>query len=98
MTSRASALRKPAKTAVKPKASAKAGAKASAKTAAVKPTKKTAARAKAPVKSAAKAGALPEWNLGDLYSGIDAPEIAHDLQTMDADCVAFATDYKGKLA
>ncbi|MDQ9782774.1 hypothetical protein RF094_08700, partial [Serratia marcescens] len=30
--------------------------------------------------------------------GIDAPEIAHDLAKMDAECVAFETDYKGKLA
>src|SRR3954471_847512 len=51
-------------------------------------------------KSAAKSKAakLPEWNLADLYSGIDAPEVARDLQKMDADCVAFETDYKGKLA
>src|SRR5258707_8361069 len=51
-------------------------------------------------KSAAKSrpAKLPEWNLADLYSGIDAPEIARDLQKMDADCVAFETDYKGKLA
>ena len=41
---------------------------------------------------------LPEWNLADLYSGIDAPEIAHDLDRLDAECVAFETDYKGKLA
>jgi len=45
-----------------------------------------------------KAGKLPEWNLADLYAGIDAPEIAADLAKMDADCVAFETDYKGKLA
>src|SRR5882757_3902633 len=45
-----------------------------------------------------KTGKLPEWNLADLYSGIDAPEVASDLQKMDADCVAFETDYKGKLA
>ena len=45
-----------------------------------------------------KAGKLPEWNLADLYSGIGAAEIARDLQKMDADCVAFETDYKGKLA
>ena len=45
-----------------------------------------------------KTGKLPEWNLSDLYSGIDAPEIVRDLQSMDADCVAFETDYKGKLA
>ncbi len=49
-------------------------------------------------KSATKPGKLPEWNLADLYSGIDAPEVTRDLQTMDADCVAFETDYKGKLA
>src|SRR5258705_9120241 len=45
-----------------------------------------------------KPGKLPEWNLADLYSGIDAAEIARDLQKMDADCAAFETDYKGKLA
>ncbi len=45
-----------------------------------------------------KAGKLPEWNLADLYSGIDAPEVARDLQEMDAECIAFETDYKGKLA
>src|SRR4030088_3496521 len=51
-------------------------------------------------KSAAKTrlGKLPEWNLADLYSGIDAPEVARDLEKMDAECVAFETDYKGKLA
>ncbi len=45
-----------------------------------------------------KAGKLPEWNLADLYSGIDAPEVTRDLDRMDAECVAFETDYKGKLA
>src|ERR1700736_6523695 len=49
-------------------------------------------------KSGSKTGKLPEWNLADLYSGIDAPEVARDLDTMDADCVAFETDFKGKLA
>lgn len=45
-----------------------------------------------------KAGKLPEWNLADLYAGIDAPEVTRDLQEMDAKCAAFETDYKGKLA
>jgi len=45
-----------------------------------------------------KTGKLPEWNLADLYSGIDAPEVTRDLAKMDAECVAFETDYKGKLA
>jgi oligoendopeptidase F len=53
---------------------------------------------KASNKTAGKAGKLPEWNLADLYSGIDAPEVTRDLQRMDADCVAFETDYKGRLA
>jgi oligoendopeptidase F len=45
-----------------------------------------------------KTSKLPEWNLADLYSGIDAPEVTRDLAKMDAECVAFETDYKGKLA
>jgi oligoendopeptidase F len=51
-------------------------------------------------KPAAKTGTgkLPEWNLDDLYSGIGAPDVARDLARMDAECVAFETDYKGKLA
>jgi oligoendopeptidase F len=61
---------------------------------AAKPTSKT----KTTNKTASKTGQLPEWNLADLYSGIEAPEVASDLQRMDAECVAFETDYKGKLA
>jgi oligoendopeptidase F len=45
-----------------------------------------------------KTAKLPEWNLADLYSGIDAPEVTRDLAKMDAECVAFETDHKGKLA
>ena len=45
-----------------------------------------------------KVGKLPEWNLADLYSGIAAPEVTRDLEKMDAECVAFETDFKGKLA
>ena len=54
--------------------------------------------AKSAAKPKIKTGKLPEWNLGDLYAGIDAPEIARDLEKMDSECVAFETDYKGKLA
>ncbi|UGX95364.1 M3 family oligoendopeptidase [Bradyrhizobium barranii subsp. barranii] len=76
---------------------------ASSKPALRKPsTRKSAAKAKSskslPAKPAGKTGRLPEWNLADLYSGIDAPEVARDLERMDADCVAFETDYRGKLA
>ena len=43
-------------------------------------------------------GPLPEWNLADLYPGIDAPEVAADLARAEAECVAFEEAYKGKLA
>lgn len=59
---------------------------------------KTKAGTKARAKSAGAGGKLPEWNLTDLYSGIDAPEVTRDLDKMDAECIAFEADYKGKLA
>ncbi|EGP09946.1 oligoendopeptidase F [Bradyrhizobiaceae bacterium SG-6C] len=60
---------------------------------------KSAAKAKASAKKAApKAGRLPEWNLADLYPAIDAPEVARDLDKLDADCIAFENAYKGKIA
>jgi oligoendopeptidase F len=43
-------------------------------------------------------GVLPEWNLDDLYSGLDDPLIKRDLDRADADCAAFEDAYKGKLA
>ncbi|MGH9693416.1 MAG: M3 family oligoendopeptidase, partial [Bryobacteraceae bacterium] len=45
-----------------------------------------------------KSGELPEWNLADLYPGIDAPEITRDLEKLDIECVSFEADYKGRLA
>jgi oligoendopeptidase F len=50
--------------------------------------------------SAAKTalGKLPEWNLADLYSGLDDPAIKRDLDRIDAECLAFEEAYKGKLA
>src|SRR3954469_8239132 len=60
--------------------------------------KSVPARPKGTPKIANKTGKLPEWNLADLYSGIDAPEVTRDLAKMDIECVAFETDYKGKLA
>jgi oligoendopeptidase F len=45
-----------------------------------------------------EAGKLPEWNLTDLYPAIDAPEVGRDLDSLDAECIAFEKDYKGKLA
>ncbi|HUD88829.1 MAG TPA: M3 family oligoendopeptidase [Xanthobacteraceae bacterium] len=63
-------------------------------------SKRTASRntARRPVKHGrAGLGALPEWNLNDLYSGLDDPAIKRDLDRIDADCVAFEEAYKGKL-
>jgi oligoendopeptidase F len=60
--------------------------------------KPNSSKSAAKSKTAGKTGRLPEWNLADLYSGIDAPEVARDLARMDSECVAFETDYKGKLA
>ncbi|WP_424933842.1 M3 family oligoendopeptidase [Amaricoccus macauensis] len=42
-------------------------------------------------------GDLPEWNLDDLYTGPDAPEIARDMDWLRAECQAFAADFEGKL-
>ena len=43
-------------------------------------------------------GALPEWNLDDLYTGEDAPELKRDLDWLEKACASFAADYEGKLA
>src|ERR1700761_2049808 len=67
-----------------------------------KPNSKSSAKAKPANKPtnkvATKTGKLPEWNLAGLHAAIDAPEVARDLAKMASDCVAFETDYKGKLA
>jgi len=41
---------------------------------------------------------LPEWNLNDLYSGPEAPELISDLDKAMSDSKAFAANYQGKLA
>jgi oligoendopeptidase F len=43
-------------------------------------------------------GDLPEWDLDDLYTSPEAPELARDLDWLQAECAAFAADYEGKLA
>ena len=49
-------------------------------------------------KKASKLGALPEWDLSDLYPGLDSPELKWDLENAEARCVAFEADFKGKIA
>ena len=46
---------------------------------------------------AAELGALPEWNLDDLYPSMDLPAFASDLAKAAAECKAFNAAYKGKL-
>ncbi len=43
-------------------------------------------------------GDLPEWDLSDLYTSEDAPELSRDLQWLESECAAFAQDYEGKLS
>jgi oligoendopeptidase F len=66
------------------------------------PAKRVAAKKAAKTRSAAGAvaglGSLPEWNLADLYAGIDDPQVKRDLDRADADSIAFEDAYKGKLA
>jgi len=43
-------------------------------------------------------GALPEWNLADLYPSMDGPELRADLERAAADALAFEKRWKGNLA
>ncbi|MDA5094705.1 M3 family oligoendopeptidase [Aliiroseovarius sp. KMU-50] len=43
-------------------------------------------------------GDLPDWDLTDLYTDPDAPELARDLDWIDTTCATFAEKYQGKLA
>lgn len=59
--------------------------------------KKAATRSKA--ENASKAlGALPEWNLADLYPGLQSPELETDLLAAATGAVDFEAAWKGKLA
>ncbi|MBL8837968.1 MAG: M3 family oligoendopeptidase [Alphaproteobacteria bacterium] len=43
-------------------------------------------------------GALPRWNLADLYAGPEAPELGRDLDQAERDARAFRERFLGKLA
>ena len=43
-------------------------------------------------------GDLPEWDLRDLYTAPDAPELDRDMSWLESECAGFAADYEGKLA
>jgi len=59
---------------------------------------KTASKRAPKTKAEAKLGNLPEWNLNDLYAGMDDPALQRDLAAGDAECAAFEGAFKGKLA
>ena len=42
-------------------------------------------------------GALPEWDLSDLYAAMDSPELVSDLERSETDGEAFEKKWKGKL-
>ena len=42
-------------------------------------------------------GDLPEWDLSDLYTSPDAPELKRDMDWLEKACADFAADYEGKL-
>ncbi|WP_225027841.1 M3 family oligoendopeptidase [Xinfangfangia pollutisoli] len=48
--------------------------------------------------SAGAFGALPDWDLRDLYPAPDAPEFARDMDWLEQACADFAAGYEGKLA
>ena len=49
-------------------------------------------------KKTAKLGDLPEWNLKDLYPGLDSAEVKWDLENSETRVVEFEAEFKGKLA
>src|SRR6516162_6667610 len=61
-------------------------------------SKRISARRSATSRSAPGLGSLPEWNLADLYSGIDDPKVKRDLARADEYCKAFEEEFKGRLA
>src|SRR5229473_4469054 len=56
------------------------------------------AKSRPPASRRARLGALPEWNLADLYAGIDDPHVKRDLDRADAESIAFEQTYRGRLA
>jgi oligoendopeptidase F len=46
----------------------------------------------------AQLGPLPEWNLADLYPGMDSPEYGRDLEKAARICAEFAARWRGKLS
>jgi len=59
---------------------------------------KNAVHSAAVASSGAELGLLPEWDLTDLYNGLDAPEVISDLKEAHDRAMTFEGSYKGRLA
>ncbi|MCW5690684.1 MAG: oligoendopeptidase F, partial [Pseudolabrys sp.] len=81
-----------ARTALKKKSAARKSVKPKAK---ARPAQKPAAKAR--LAALPKLGDLPDWNLNDLYPGIESTALKQDLSWIDGECIAFEELYKGKL-
>jgi oligoendopeptidase F len=62
------------------------------------PTKISTRKPPAGAARAARPADLPEWNLADLYAGLEAPEIKRDLDRVDSESLGFEEAFRGKLA
>ena len=54
--------------------------------------------ARSPDLAASGLGTLPQWDLNDLYPGMESPELRADLDSASVECAAFEQAYKGRLA
>jgi oligoendopeptidase F len=59
--------------------------------------KKPAKTSKTASRPVTKREALPEWDLKDLYTGLDSPELKRDLEQGDSECLSFEQEFKGRL-
>ncbi|QDZ03464.2 M3 family oligoendopeptidase [Nitratireductor mangrovi] len=58
----------------------------------------SAPRGTASAEGQPRLGDLPEWNLGDLYAGMEAEELTRDLERGRAEAEAFEARWRGKLS
>ncbi len=62
------------------------------------PSQRVHAPAEAMAKQAGRdLGDLPEWNLADLYPGMDSPAFTGDMEKVAKDCAAFQEKWRGRL-
>src|SRR5215469_3197799 len=69
-----------------------------AKRAAAQRAPKSAPKSPPKSRPPSRLGVLPEWNLADLYAGIDDPQVKRDLDRGAAESLSFEEAFKGKLA